>query len=119
VSLIAAIAGNKNEVHIVNCQNGGAIIDLPEDAVVEVPCMVGATGARPLSVGRLPAVIRGLVQSVKAYEELTVEAVVTGDRGSALRALMSHPLVPSFGVAKALVNAILDANRDYLPQPLV
>jgi len=116
LSLIAAIVGNKNEVHIVNCRNRGAIADLPEDSVVEVPCLVGAAGATPLTVGYLPVAIRGLIQAVKAYEELTIEAAVTGDQKTALKALLNHPLVPSFGVAKALLNAILEANSDYLPQ---
>lgn len=116
VSLIAAILGNKNEVHIVNSRNRGAIADLPEDSVVELPCLVGAAGATPLTVGYLPVAIRGLIQAVKAYEEITIEAAVTGDRRIALQALLNHPLVPSFEVAKALLNAILEANSDYLPQ---
>lgn len=115
VSLIAAIVGNKNEVHIVNSRNRGAIVDLPEDSVVELPCLVGAAGATPLTVGYLPVAIRGLIQAVKAYEELTIEAAVTGDQKTALKALLNHPLVPSFEVAKALLNAILEANSDYLP----
>jgi len=84
--------------------------------VVEVPCLVGAAGPIPLTVGRLPILARGLVHSVKAYEELTIEAAVTGDRWTALQALVTHPLVLSFGVAKALLNSILEANREYLPQ---
>ncbi len=116
VSLIAAIVGNKNEVHIVNRRNRGALADMPEGAVVEVPCLVGAAGPIPLTVGRLPILARGLVHSVKAYEELTIEAALTGDRWTALQALVTHPLVPSFGVAKALLNSILEANREYLPQ---
>jgi len=116
VSLIAAIVGNKHEVHIVNCWNRGAVADLSEGSVVEVPCLVGAAGALPLTVGHLPAMIRGLIQSVKAYEQITIEAAVSGDRQTALQALVNHPLVPSFGVAKALLDAILEANRDYLPQ---
>jgi 6-phospho-beta-glucosidase len=116
VSLVAAIVGNKNEVHIVNCRNRSAIPDLPEGSVVEVPCLVGAGGAIPLTAGRLPAAIRGLIHSVKAYEELAVEAGVSGDRRAAVQALASHPLVPSFGMAEELLNAILEANRDYLPQ---
>jgi 6-phospho-beta-glucosidase len=116
VSLIAAIVGKKNEVHIVNCRNRGALEDLPKGSVVEVPCVVGAAGPIPLTVGRLPVLVRGLVHSVKAYEELTIEAAVTGDRRTALQALVTHPLVPSFGVAKALLNNILEANREYLPQ---
>jgi 6-phospho-beta-glucosidase len=89
---------------------------LPEDSVVELPCLVGAAGATPLTVGYLPVAIRGLIQAVKAYEEITIEAAVTGDRRIALQALLNHPSVPSFGVAKALLNAILEANSDYLPQ---
>ena len=116
VSLIAAIARNKNELHIVNCENRGALADLPVDSVVELPCLVGAAGAIPRSVGRLPAGIRGLIQAVKAYEELTISAAVTGDRQRALQALLAHPLVPSFRVAKALLADILEANRSYLPQ---
>ena len=116
VSLVAAIVGNKNEVHIVNGRNRSAIPDLPEGSVVEVPCLVGAGGAIPLTAGRLPAAIRGLIHSVKAYEELTVEAGVSGDRRAAVQALASHPLVASFAVATELVEVILEANRDYLPQ---
>ncbi len=116
VSLIAAIVGNKNEVHIVNCRNRGAIADLPEASVVEVPCLVGAAGPIPLTAGHVPVLARGLVHSVKAYEELTIEAAVTGDRRIALQALVTHPLVPSFGVAKALLSSTLQANREYLPQ---
>jgi len=116
ISLMAAIAQDKGEVHVVNCPNDGAIVDLPEDAVVEVPCVIGAAGARPRAVGRLPTPIRGLVQSVKAYEMLTIQAAVTGDRRTALQALMSHPLVPTFALAEALLDAILSANRAYLPR---
>lgn len=116
VSLIAAITGNRNEVHIVNCANRGAIPDLPERSVVEVPCLVGAAGATPMAVGSLPPKVRGLLQSVKAYEELTIEAAISGDHQTALLALLNHPLVPSFGVATGLLDDILQANREYLPQ---
>jgi 6-phospho-beta-glucosidase len=116
VSLMAAIVGDKRETHIVNCRNGGSIAELAEDSVVEVPCVVGAAGTAPVPVEPLPAVIRGLIQSVKAYEELAVEAGAWGGRATALQALLSHPLVPSFGVAEALLDDILEANREYLPQ---
>ncbi len=115
VSLISAIANDKGEVHIVNTRNQGAIPDLPEDVVVEVPCRVGAGGARPLPAGRMPPEIGGLVQAVKAYEELTAEAGAHGDRQKALQALLAHPLVPSFEAAQGLLDALLKAHRNYLP----
>jgi 6-phospho-beta-glucosidase len=83
---------------------------------IEVPCLVGAHGISPLYVGRLPAVIRPLVQTVKAYEEYAVEAGISGSRDAALKALLTHPLVPSYPVAKAMLAELLEANRAYLPQ---
>ncbi len=89
--------------------------DLPPDVVVETPCLVGPGGAYPVGGGPLPLSIRGLVEQVKAYEELTVEAAVTGSRDKAFLALVNHPLVPGAEVARALLEDILEANKDYLP----
>jgi 6-phospho-beta-glucosidase len=116
ISLIAAIVNDSGEIHIVNTRNQGAIPEMQHDVVVEVPCRITASGAAPQKCAPMPAEIRGLVQAVKAYEELTVEAAVSGDRRAALQALMTHPLVPSFGVARELLDALIDAHREYLPQ---
>jgi 6-phospho-beta-glucosidase len=59
--------------------------------------------------------IWGLVASVKNYEQLTVEAAMTGDKTTALYALMAHPLVRDFEVAKGLLHDLLEANEKYLP----
>ncbi len=115
-ALISAIINDKNEVHIVNVANQGAIKGLSEEAIVEVPALLNSLGARPLIVGEIPAAVRGLVQAVKAYEEQTVEAAVSGSAEAALLALVAHPLVPTIDVAKRLLDRILKANRAYLPQ---
>ena len=52
----------------------------------------------------------------KAYEELTVEAALSGDRRVALRALLANPLVPDFPTARDLLEALLEANRAHLPR---
>jgi len=116
VSLISAIENNKNEVHVVNTLNRGAIPNLPPDVVVEVPCVIGASGARPLVTAPMAPQIAGLTQQVKAYEVLAAKAGAEGDRRAALQALLAHPLVPSFSVAKGLLEALLEANRPFLPQ---
>ncbi len=116
VELIRAIAQDRREVHIVNVHNSGALPDLPPQSVVEVPAVVGATGAKPLTCGRVPPIIRGLLGAVDAYEELTIQAAVSGDEDLAQLALLSHPLVPSWDVAKALWEEIKTAHRQYLPQ---
>jgi 6-phospho-beta-glucosidase len=53
---------------------------------------------------------------VKAYEELTIDAAVTGSDRTALLALTANPLVPSFETARALWNDIRRENADFLPQ---
>jgi 6-phospho-beta-glucosidase len=116
VSLIRAIANNLKEVHIVNVRNGQSLPDLPEDSVVEVPAVIDAHGATPQVLGHMPPQIRGLIQAVKAYEELTIEAAITGSIETARLALMAHPLVPSWDTACALLDDLLAANRKYLPQ---
>ncbi|GAB4518673.1 MAG: 6-phospho-beta-glucosidase [Anaerolineae bacterium] len=116
VSLIAAIENDRHEVHVVNTLNRGAVPNLPHDVVVEVPCIVDAQGARPIVTEPMAPEILGLTQQVKAYEVLTAKAGAEGDRRAALQALLAHPLVPSFAVARQLLDALLEANRPYLPQ---
>jgi 6-phospho-beta-glucosidase len=116
VSLVTAIANDTQEVHIVDCRNAGAMPDLPEDVSVEIPAVIDRQGARSITAGHLPYSIRGLVQHVKAYEELTIDAAITGSERSALLALTANPLVPSFEAARALWKDILVENADYLPQ---
>ncbi len=103
-------------MHIVNVRNGEAVLDLPPDSAVEISAVIGKSGAQPVVIGRLPAAIRGLAAAVKAYEELTIEAAVTGNEDVAKMALLSNPLVPSWDVAEALWEDIKTAHREYLPQ---
>jgi 6-phospho-beta-glucosidase len=114
--LVAAIHGDRHDIQCVNTLNRGALPDLADDVAVEVNCMIDARGATPLLVGRINPFIRGILQRVKCFEELTVAAAVSGDRRLALEALASNPLVPSIGVAQKLLDAMLEANRPYLPQ---
>ncbi len=116
VGLLGAIAGDTREIYIVNVPNRGSIPELAYDKVVEVPAVIDGSGAKPLAMGRMPVSIRGLVQSVAAYEDLTVEAALSGSRREALDALSCHPLVGSRDVARKLVDAYLDVHEKYLPQ---
>ena len=58
----------------------------------------------------------GIVQQVKAYERLTVQAAVDGDREAGLKALLANPLVARYNVARPLLDAILEANQAHLPR---
>jgi 6-phospho-beta-glucosidase len=115
-SLINAIYNDKKEIHTVNVRNNGTILDLPEDVSIETNCVIDRNGTHPINIGHVPAKIRGLMQVVKAYEELTVEAGVTGNYNTALQALTIHPLIPSATIAKQILDDIIRENKDYLPQ---
>ena len=115
-SIISAIYNNRQEIHVVNTRNRGATSDLDENSVVETNAVIDRQGAHPLAYGRLPSKIRGLIQSVKAFEELTIDAAVTGDYSTALMALTVHPLMPSVDIAEKILDEYLAVNRAYLPQ---
>lgn len=115
--LIASLHDGRGDVQVVDVRNaGGALPGLPESAVVEVPARITREGAQPLPQEPLEPGMRGLVQAVKAYEELAIEAARSGDRGTAVRALLANPLVRDWSTAEPLLDALLEANRAYLPR---
>lgn len=115
VALISAISNDKKETHIVNVRNNGSLLGLESDVVVEVPAYIDSAGAHPVTLGEVPLSIKGLIQIVKNYELLTVEAAIEGSYGKALLALANHPLVTNVDVAEKLLDRILEENKAYLP----
>lgn len=114
--LVASLHAGTGDIQVVDVRNGTALPDLPADAVVEVPSRIDRTGAHPLSLAPLAPEMRGLVEHALAYEELTIAAATSGDRGIALRALLASPLVPDYATARDLLAAMLEANRGHLPR---
>jgi 6-phospho-beta-glucosidase len=105
LALMRAIAHDERTVLILNVPGGGAVSFLDPDAVVEVPCEVGAFGARPLPVAPPDAHQAGLMLAVKSVERAAIEAAATGSRAAALRALVLHPLVDSAAAASRILDA--------------
>ena len=116
VNLIMSLMLDRRDVQIVVARNGTSIPDLDPDVSVEVPCVVGAHGVTPLSMGRLPESIRALCQHAKAWESATVKAAVSGSRRDAYLAMLQNPLVPDYPTAVKLVDEMLEAHKQYLPQ---
>ncbi|CNH79412.1 6-phospho-beta-glucosidase [Yersinia pseudotuberculosis] len=116
LELIRAIHNNLGTQLVVNTTNRGAIRGLSDDSVVETNCIIDAKGAHPLTFGPLPVSMHGLTQQVKAYERLTIDAAVHGDRRSALLALVTNPLIANASIAQPLLEEVLQVNKPYLPQ---
>ena len=69
-----------------------------------------------LSVGYLPVAVSGLVTEIKAFEILAAKAAVEGDYNAALQALCINPLIPSDDLAKTILDEMMEAHKEYLPQ---
>lgn len=106
VELMRSLLTGDGARHVVNVRNRSTVSALPPDCVVEVACRVDTDGAHPLPVEPPGPEIRGLMQHVKAYEELTVEAAANRSRDRALLALVSHPLVGDPDLALELLDEI-------------
>jgi len=104
------------ESHIVNIRHAGMVAGWPEDWVLEMPAIVDRSGFHPISVEPLPQVCFGLIAQVKAYEVLTAEAAVTGDRKVAYEALLANPLGPSADKVQMVLEDMLETHKEFLPQ---
>ncbi len=114
--LLHAHYNDLGETHVANVWHNGAVPGWPDDWVLELPCRVDRSGVHPLPAAPLPPVCFGLLAQVKAYELLTVEAAVHGDRNAAYQALLANPLGPSADKVQTVLDDLLEIHRDYLPQ---
>jgi 6-phospho-beta-glucosidase len=114
--LIASLHDGLGDVQVVDTYNRGALPDLPDDVVVEVPARITRDGAQTVRLAPLAPEMHGLVEAARAYEELTIAAAKSGDREVALRALLANPLVRTWSMAEPLLGALLEANREHLPR---
>lgn len=116
VLLMRSIYNDSRDIQTLNVRNGRIIDFLPEDASIEVNCIVTKQGPLPIPLQKIPESVKGLLAAVKQYEALTIEAAVHGDRDIALQALVHHPLVPSVSIAEKLLDEMLEKNQKYLPK---
>jgi 6-phospho-beta-glucosidase len=115
VALLASLVRNTGDVQVVNVLNRGTMPFLPDEAVIEVPAVIGAAGAVPVPVAPLAPSMRGLVAHVSAYEELAVDAALRGGQRRVAGALLAHPLIGQYDLANRLADRLIAENAAYLP----
>src|SRR5690625_4663556 len=103
-SLMNSIYNNKEDIQTVNTINHGAISDLPDDAVIEANCVITNHGPEPVAVGKLPSSVKGITLQMKAFEELVVQASISGDYHDAYLAMVMNPLIADEKLAKVLLD---------------
>ncbi|MGQ8981213.1 6-phospho-alpha-glucosidase [Enterobacter hormaechei] len=115
VDVACSLAFNLRSRHLVMVENRGAITNLPYDAVVEVPAYITSEGPEPVRVGQVPLFHQTLLQQQLASEQLLVEATIEGSYEKALQAFTLNRTVPTMEHAKAILDEMIEANRDYWP----
>lgn len=111
-----SIAYNKGDNFVVILKNDGIIDNLPSDAMVEVAASLTANGPRPYAVGEIPTFYKGLIEGQFAYEKLTSEAYIEGSYTKALQALTLNRTVVSAKKAREVLDALIEANKEYWPE---
>jgi 6-phospho-beta-glucosidase len=117
-TVMNALNGTRPVVIPMNVQNRGAVEGFARDQVLEIDSRLTPSGVKPLPIPLkfIPPHVLGLTHHVKAYETLTAEAALTGCYKTALKAMITHPLVPNFDTGRKLLDELLKAHKKYLPQ---
>ena len=103
-----------------NLPNDGSIENLPEGAIVEVPGMIGAGGARGQAVGEVPEHLATIFRRMLVAHHHAVEAGAKGSRDQALLSLSFEPTVRELTVVEDLLDDLLDFNyhAGYIPESI-
>jgi alpha-galactosidase len=113
--IIESMVGDLGKPFYINTLNRGAVPNMPDDAFLELLCDIDMSGPRPRAVGEMPVGLHGLQQQVLDTHELTADAIAACDRGLLRRAMLTDPLVSSIADADAIIEELLEAEREALP----
>ena len=115
VDLARAIAYDTKERMLLIVENDGALSNFDPTAMVEVPCLVGSNGPEKIVQGKIPQFQKGLMEQQVSVEKLTVEAWIEGSYQKLWQAITLSRTVPSAKVAKAILDDLIEANKDFWP----
>jgi alpha-galactosidase/6-phospho-beta-glucosidase family protein len=119
IEIMESILDHRNEIHVVNAVNGGAIPNLPPEAIVEVTANVSAYGVRPIHAGPLPEPLAAHLRGYYALQQQMVKAALSGEREDALHAFLLEPTLQArldLEQTHALLDEMLEANAEFLPR---
>lgn len=115
VDLARAIAYDTKERMLLIVENDGALSNFDPTAMVEVPCLVGSNGPEKIVQGKIPQFQKGLMEQQVSVEKLTVEAWIEGSYQKLWQAITLSRTVPSAKIAKAILDDLIEANKDFWP----
>ena len=113
--VLCAVTGEAEVFRTVNLPNRGQAANVQPGGILESTTLINASGFHPFAFGELPPGITAIIQRIITVQELTVEAALKGDRKLALQAILAGGTVLTLGEAEKLLDALLDAHREWLP----
>ncbi|MBA3926342.1 6-phospho-alpha-glucosidase [Listeria rustica] len=116
VDLAKALTFNTKERMLLITENNGAISNFSDDAMVEVPCIVGKNGYEPLTMGKIPTFQKGLMEQQIASEKLAIEGWIEGSYQKVWQSLTMSKTVPSAKVAKDILDDFIEVNKEFWPE---
>lgn len=115
LEILRSMDRDDRRIFSANLPNRGAVPNLPDDAVLELPAVATAGGLRPLQILDFPDTLAAILNRKLAAERLTMEAALAGDRKLFVEALLADGCVTDRTVAKELAEELLEAHRENLP----
>ena len=116
VDVAMSLAYNLKKRYLVMVENNGAVENLPDDAMVEVPAYITSKGPEPVRIGKISAFYKGLIEQQNACEQLVCEAAIEHSYEKALMAYTMNKTVPSAMTAKKILDDMIVANKGYWPE---
>ena len=102
-----------------NVINTGLITNLPQNACVEVPCLVNRAGIQPTVIGDLPEICAAMNRTNINVQLMTIEAAVTHKKEAVYQAAMMDPHTAaelSIDDIISLCADLIEAHGDWLPK---
>ena len=115
VGILTGIWCDNGSVHYAVTKNNGTLGCLPEDAMIECPIIAKRSGIFPINTGDMPEFARPIAVTIKAYERMAINGAMQRDRDKLLTAMMMHPLIGDYSIAKPMLEECLEINRDLIP----
>ncbi len=101
-----------------NVLNTGLITNLPQNACVEVPCLVDRNGVQPVVIGDLPEQCAALNRTNINVQLMTIEAARTLKKDAVYQAVMLDPHAGSeltIDEIAAMCDELFEAHKDWMP----
>ena len=110
LDILRSFEFDQRRIFSANLPNLGAVPNLPDQAILEMPAVATATGLRPIQILDFPDTLAAIVTRKIAAAELTVEAALSGSRRLFVEALLADGSVSDPEIARKMGDELLEAH---------